>query len=221
MGYRGANGGAAGGGGGAAETGAGAGSAAGAAWAATRSEGAFGDGGAIGAAAEPVAGATGAVPTTAGDIRAPGGGGAISGAGATRAVVVAAAGSSMNATGAGAPNCCWMRWLTDAELSAPQLWQTRRTGDFTISGVTSKAYLAPQAHWIFMDRKVADEVFAHGEVPGSRPDPSRRAVGATGETRCGDGSWGRTRFGYNKGSFLRAIPIWPAGSSRSLILRRR
>lgn len=37
-----------------------------------------------------------------------------------------------------------------AELSCPQFWQTNWTGVRAISGVTSNAYLVPQAHWIFM-----------------------------------------------------------------------
>ena len=53
-------------------------------------------------------------------------------------------------TGAAALNCCWMTWLTAAELSAPQVWQIKVIGVRAISGVMSKAYFAPQAHWIFM-----------------------------------------------------------------------
>jgi hypothetical protein len=39
-----------------------------------------------------------------------------------------------------------MMWLMAAELSAPQLWHTKRMGERTISGVTSKEYFVPQAH---------------------------------------------------------------------------
>ena len=56
----------------------------------------------------------------------------------------------METTGAGAPNCCWMTWLTAAELSAPHAWQTNVMGVRAISGVISNEYFAPQAHWIFM-----------------------------------------------------------------------
>ena len=49
-----------------------------------------------------------------------------------------------------AANCCWMSWLISAELSWPQLWQMNRTGERTMSAVTSKAYLVPQPHWIFI-----------------------------------------------------------------------
>jgi hypothetical protein len=43
-----------------------------------------------------------------------------------------------------------MSWLTTAELSAPQFWQTKRMGEAAISGVTSNEYFVPQGHWIFM-----------------------------------------------------------------------
>jgi hypothetical protein len=37
-----------------------------------------------------------------------------------------------------------------AELSWPQFWQTNWMGLRAISGVTSKAYFVPHAHWIFI-----------------------------------------------------------------------
>ena len=48
------------------------------------------------------------------------------------------------------PNCWRISWFTSSELSWPQAWQTKRIGELAISGVTSKAYFAPQLHWIFM-----------------------------------------------------------------------
>ncbi len=41
-------------------------------------------------------------------------------------------------------------WLTKSDESRPQLGQTNFTGFCSISGVASKAYFAPQEHWIFM-----------------------------------------------------------------------
>lgn len=46
-------------------------------------------------------------------------------------------------------NCCWMIWVTIAELSIPQYWQTNRGELAAISGVTSIAYLTPHWHRIF------------------------------------------------------------------------
>ena len=61
---------------------------------------------------------------------------------------MATGGGAPAGAGAGAwlPNCWRMMWLMAAELSAPQLWHTKRMGERTISGMTSKEYFVPQAH---------------------------------------------------------------------------
>jgi hypothetical protein len=61
------------------------------------------------------------------------------------------AGASDNGGGAaGAANSSRTSWLTISEESCPQAGQTKLTGCDAISGVMSKAYFAPQEHWIFM-----------------------------------------------------------------------
>jgi hypothetical protein len=71
-------------------------------------------------------------------MRAAGGGGATKGAGTS------------GGGAAGADNSARTSWLTISDESWPQAGQTKRTGCDAISGVTSKAYFAPQEHWIFM-----------------------------------------------------------------------
>jgi len=65
---------------------------------------------------------------------------------------VAATGTGAEGTAAGAwlPNSCRTSWFTNSEASSPQLGQMNFTGCVSISGVASKAYLAPQEHWSFM-----------------------------------------------------------------------
>ena len=75
------------------------------------------------------------------------------GTGAVTGAVTATATATGAATaggGAETPNSMRMSWLTCSEMSSPQVWQLSRTGDRAISGVTSKEYLVPQLHWIFM-----------------------------------------------------------------------
>jgi len=64
-----------------------------------------------------------------------------------------AAGGGAALAGADAPNSRRMRSLTKSEESNPQLGQMNFTGVLTISGVTSKPYLAPQEHCSFMTRE--------------------------------------------------------------------
>jgi hypothetical protein len=45
-----------------------------------------------------------------------------------------------------------MSWLTKSEESKPQLGQMNLTGFFSISGLASKEYFAPQGHCGFMVR---------------------------------------------------------------------
>lgn len=52
------------------------------------------------------------------------------------------------------PNCCRIRFVTYSEESNPQAGQTNCTGCPACSEGTSKAYLAPHAHWIFKAEKV-------------------------------------------------------------------
>ena len=97
---------------------------------------------AAGAGPEVVTRTTGAAADAGGaDVRWLGGG-AMAGGGATAGRTAAA--------GASNPSCCRMIWLTSAELSTLQFWQTKRMGEFAISGVTSKEYFVPHGHWIFM-----------------------------------------------------------------------
>jgi hypothetical protein len=61
---------------------------------------------------------------------------------------------SIVATGTGAaggaiPSSWYTSCATYCEASKPHLAQTKRIGDFTISGVTANSYLVPQLHWIF------------------------------------------------------------------------
>lgn len=98
-----------------------------------------GGGGGSGAGVGVAAGAADRAATTGVEIVvAPGGGGAISVAGATEG------------TAAAIPNCWRIKFVTYSEESRPHEGQTNLTGWCAWSGVTSKAYFAPQAHWIFM-----------------------------------------------------------------------
>jgi hypothetical protein len=56
------------------------------------------------------------------------------------------------ATGAVGPNSLRISSLTKSEESSPQLGQMNFMGFWSISGVASKAYLAPQEHCNFMTR---------------------------------------------------------------------
>src|SRR5262249_29395903 len=72
--------------------------------------------------------------------------GLATGAGGTETVVGTGTGGGAGAgtlTGDAFPNSCRINSLTGSDISCPQFWHTRRTGFRPISGVTSKAYLAP------------------------------------------------------------------------------
>jgi hypothetical protein len=86
------------------------------------------------------AGASGVAGASDNEIlmRAAGGGGVTKGAGAS------------GGGAAGADNSARTSWLTISDESWPQAGQTKLTGCDAISGVMSKAYFAPQEHWIFM-----------------------------------------------------------------------
>jgi hypothetical protein len=61
-----------------------------------------------------------------------------------------------------APYSSRINWFTRSELSAPQLWQTKRTGRRTMSGLVSKPYFIPQLQTIFMSRIRFGVVFIGG-----------------------------------------------------------
>ena len=69
-------------------------------------------------------------------------------------------------------NSCRTRLLTKSEASSPQAGRQTAAGFCAISGVTSKAYLAPQEHWIF--------ILGSGSAtprPGSAPGKRARGAG--------------------------------------------
>lgn len=79
--------------------------------------------------------------------------GAMAGGGAICGAVGGAAGvvETDNATGPVMfPNCRRTSSLMRADKSTPQSGQANVTGWRTISGEASKAYFAPQSHWIFI-----------------------------------------------------------------------
>jgi len=72
---------------------------------------------------------------------------------APRRKAIRAGGAAGAAAGATSANCCRINPFTYSEESRPQAGQTKRIGFWTISWVTSKAYLAPHEHWIFTTRQ--------------------------------------------------------------------
>ena len=83
-------------------------------------------------------------------IRIRGDGGAITAAGAPCPTGRETGGAGVGETGTDLDNSWRIRLLTASEASSPQVWHTNLIGRSAISGVTSKAYLAPQEHWIFI-----------------------------------------------------------------------
>ena len=70
--------------------------------------------------------------------------------GGVAAIDGAGAASATNPPAAASASYSRTSWLTYSDESSPQPGQTKRTGFRAMSGVMSKAYFAPQAHWIFM-----------------------------------------------------------------------